>query len=236
MSEAETADARWKRLYRIGASAVLLTVAFYLTELIILSLGGRPFPSTINDWYTLFAESRLLGLFYLNALDMLSIALMGPMFLALYGALRQDDEAWMSVGLFFGLVGIPIFITPRANTLNVLTLSERFAAATTDAQRTQLLTMGETVALGNPTTQTVGFLFIAVAVLIISWVMLRGVRFSNLTAYVGLLASGITIVGFVTVLVAPSASSAFLILSMLPWLAWWLLIARGLWRLGRSHR
>ncbi|MBE0689900.1 MAG: hypothetical protein IH587_07240, partial [Anaerolineae bacterium] len=85
-AETESADARWKSLYRIGAVAVMVTVAFYMTELIVLSLGGRPFPSTINDWFALFAESRLLGLLYLNALDMISIALMGPMFLALYMA------------------------------------------------------------------------------------------------------------------------------------------------------
>ncbi|MBE0690944.1 MAG: DUF4386 family protein [Anaerolineae bacterium] len=228
-----TGDVRWKRLYRIGAVAVLVTVAFYLTELVVLSLGGRSFPSTINDWFALFAESRLLGLLYLNALDMLSIALMGPMFLALYMALRQADEAWMTVGLFFGLIGIPIFIAPRSITLNVLTLSDRFAAATTDVQRTQIMTVGESVALGSPTTQTVGFLFIATAVFIISLVLLRSTIFGKVTAYVGLLASSITFIGFITMLVAPSIAGVFVVLSMLPWLVWWLLIARGLWQLGR---
>ncbi|MBN1136721.1 MAG: hypothetical protein JXM73_09045 [Anaerolineae bacterium] len=42
-------------------------------------------------WFALFQHSKLLGLFTLNALDILSIALMGVMFLALYAALKHAD-------------------------------------------------------------------------------------------------------------------------------------------------
>ena len=91
-------DAHWKGLYRVGGVAILMTLGFYLTQLVLFSVLARPFPSTINEWFALFEESRLLGLFYLNSLDMISITLMGPMFLALYIALRQVNETWITPG------------------------------------------------------------------------------------------------------------------------------------------
>ena len=235
VADAETADSRWKGLYRIGGVAILLTLGFYLTELIVFSVANRPFPATMNDWFSLFQESKLLGLFYLNSLDMISIALMGPMFLALYRALRHENETWMIVAVFFACVGIPVFIAPRSASLAMLSLSDKFAAATTDAQRSQILTVGESATLGQPTPQTLGFLFIAVAVLIVSVVMLRSKSFGKVTAYVGMLSSILTLVGFVSVVIAPPIAEFLMVAGMVPWAIWWILIARRLLQLGRPE-
>ncbi len=235
VTDVATADSRWKSLYRVGGVAILLTLGLYLTELIGFAVMAKPFPTTMNEWFSLFQESKLLGLFYLNALDMISIALMGPMFLALYMALRQDNETWMIVGVFFVLIGIPVFIATRAPSLTVLTLSDQFAAATTEVQRTQILIVGDAVAQGQPTTQTVGFLFIAAAVLIISVIMLRGTIFGKITASVGILASVITFVGFISVIMVPSFAGALVVVSVVPWVLWWVLIARRLLQLGRRE-
>jgi hypothetical protein len=234
-TDAQMADARWKGLYRVGGAAILITLGLYLTELIVFSVANRPFPATLNDWFSLFQESKLLGLFYLNSLDMVSIALMGPMFLALYMALRQEDETWMTVAVFFALVGIPVFITPRSASLAMLSLSDKFAAVTTEAQRTQILTIGESTTLGQPTPQTMGFLFIAVGVLIISVVMLRSRVFGKVTAYVGMLSSLLTIIGFISVAVAPPVAQFLMVTGMAPWAIWWILIARRLLQLGRPE-
>jgi hypothetical protein len=234
VTDGEPADATWKSLYKIGGAAIAMTLVFYLTQLVVFSVVDRPFPSTINDWFSLFQESRLFGLFYLNALDMASIALMGPMFLALYVALRPDSETWMAVAAFFAFTGIPIFIAPRAATLAMLPLSEQYAAATTEAGRSQILAVGEAVgALGQPTPQTVGFILIAVAVLISSGVMLRSKIFSQAIAYVGILASVLTFVGFISLVMVPSIAEPLMIMGMVPWMIWWILIARRLLQLGR---
>lgn len=231
----QIADTRWKGLYRLGGAAVVLTLVFYLTELIVFSVVDRPFPSTINDWFALFQESRLLGLLYLNALDMASITLLGPMFLALYKALKPDNETWTTVAAFFAFTGIPVFIAPRSLTLAILPLSDQFAAATTEAQRSSILAVGEVLgALGQPTIQTIGFILIAVAVLSISVVMLRSKTFGQVTAYVGILASVLTFVGFICLIILPSMADLLIIIGMLPWMIWWILIARRLFQLGAS--
>jgi hypothetical protein len=236
MPEAETVDSRWKSLYRIGGAAPLVTLALYLSQIFIFIFGGT-YPSTIEGWFSLFQRNRLLGLFYLNALDILSIALLGLMFLALYIALRRTDESHMAVAAFFACLGIPVFIVPRVALLSIVPLSGQYAAASTEAQRSQILAAGQAIsALGWPTLQTTGFLFLAVAVLIISGVMLRGNIFGKVTAYTGILASVVTLADAICVFSVPALAGFLLGLGGGLWILWWVLIARRLLQLGRPER
>jgi hypothetical protein len=101
IADDETANAKWKCLYRIGAVAPLVTLAFYLTQVLAIVFGelaGEPYPTTASDWLSLFQSSKVLGLLYLNALDVFSIAILGVMFLALYVALTSEaaNRTWPS--------------------------------------------------------------------------------------------------------------------------------------------
>ena len=104
-AEGGAADPRWKDLYRVGGIAPLVAVAFYLIELLSL-LSGEPFPVAPEDWFSLFLRHKFLGLLYLNALDILSITLLGVMFLALVAALWRGHEsaALIAIGLTLGLL------------------------------------------------------------------------------------------------------------------------------------
>ncbi|MBN1966169.1 MAG: DUF4386 family protein [Anaerolineae bacterium] len=211
----------------------MLTLAFYLIEMLVI-VAGESYPATVGDWYALFQHDTILGLLYINALDIFSIALLAPMFLALYLILRKTHASYAALGGLFAAIGIPVFVTPRAMMLAVLPLSERYAAASTAAEQTQLLAAGETLsALGAPTPQTIGFLFIATAVLILSLVMLRSSGFSKATAYVGLLASIFTIADHISLIIAPSLTGPLLGLVLLSWMIWWIMISRKLLQLGR---
>ena len=171
---------KWRTLYRAGAVAPLIALALYASQFIILFFGD-PYPTTIEGWFALFQRSKLLGLWYLNALDIVSFALLGIMFLALYVALRRARPSWMLIALYLALLGVVVFIVPRVLTLSVLPLSDLHAAATTEAQRTMYLTAGEALSqVTTATPQTLGFLFMAVAGLIISVVILRSRSFDSL--------------------------------------------------------
>jgi len=88
---------------------------------------------------------------------------------------------------------------------------KKVAAATTDAQRSLILTAGQYGnALGQPTPHTAGFLIITVAVLIISVVMLRSKIFNKMTAYVGILACIITFADVIILVIVPSIAGGFL--------------------------
>ena len=94
----------WKTLYRFGALAPWITLLLYASQFIIL-IFGEPYPETTEGWFDLFQRSEFLGLWYLNALDILSWALLGVMFLALYMALRRVRPSWMLIALYFALLG-----------------------------------------------------------------------------------------------------------------------------------
>ncbi|MBN1312850.1 MAG: DUF4386 family protein [Anaerolineae bacterium] len=235
----KSTDSHWRALYRAGGIAPLVTLAFYLTEVFAIILGdmsGEPFPSTVNDWFSLLQRSRLLGILYLNALDVFSIALLGVMFLALYIALKQYNESYMAIAAFFSFLGVGIFVATRADMgAAMLTLSDKYAAATTDAQMAQLLAAGEAVSsLVRATPETIGWFLMAIGGLIISLVMLNSETFNKPTAYVGILSGVVTFAVRIVQFIAPSIAGAAVFPSAFPWLLWWLLVSWGLFRLGRD--
>ena len=66
-STGETADS-WKSLYRVGAAAALIIVVIYLIVIVIyiIAYSAGPPRSTVIDWFTLFQNNWLIGLFSLG--------------------------------------------------------------------------------------------------------------------------------------------------------------------------
>jgi hypothetical protein len=185
-------------------------------------------------------RDKLLALWYLNALDIVSFALLGVMFLALYVALRRVAPSWMLIAIYLALLGVVVFIVPRVLTLSLLPLSDLHAAATTEAHRTMILTAGETLShVSTATPQTLGWLLKAVSGLIISVVFLRNRAFGGVsvfgkaTAYVGIVGSVVAFANCIGWLIAPSAAAILLPFNGLLWLIWWILISVGLFKLAK---
>ena len=86
--------------------------------------------------------------------------------------------------------------------------------------------------MGLPTPQTTGFLFVAVAVLILSAVMLQGRAFGKVTAVAGLLAGILAIADFFLAIFAPVAANLLLMIGSLIWAVCWIMISRRLLHLG----
>ena len=232
-------DAKWKTLYRAGGLAPLIALVLYSSQFIIL-IFGDPFPATVEGWFALVQHNRLLALWYLNALDILSFVLLGVMFLALYVALRRVCPSWMLIALYLALLGVVVFLVPRVLTLSLLPLSDLHAAATTEAQRTMILAAGETLShVSTATPQTLGWLLKAVAGLIISVVVLRNRSFGGVsvfgkaTAYVGIVGSVVALANYVGWLIAPSTAAMLMPFNGLLWLVWWILISVGLFKLAK---
>ncbi len=236
----QTDHARWRTLYYVGAVAPLIALLFYLFEFSILFLG-EPYPTTIEGWYALVQRSKLLGLWYLNALDILSFALLGSMFLALYVALRRVRRSWMLIALYIALLGVAVFIVPRVLHLSLLSLSDMHAAATTEAQKTVYLAAGEALSqVSSATPQTLGFLLMAVAGLIISIVILRSqpfgksVALSKAMGYVGIAGFVAALANFGSRLLAPAVAGALMPINGLLWFVWWILASVHLFKLAKK--
>lgn len=172
---------QWKQLFKIGGIAPFVTLAFYLIQWVTIIFTRKPYPVTPEEWFTLFHSNPILGLIFLNALDIFSIAILGLMFLALTIALWQIKPSWMLIAAFFAYLGIAAFVSSRADMVTaILALTEQYAAATASAQSTQTLAAGQAImSLSRGTPETIGFLFVAIASLIISVVMLKTEIFNN---------------------------------------------------------
>ena len=139
VANAETADSSHKRFYRIGVYAALIALAIVLIEGIIIfiiqvvwlnpgqfgpSAGLQP--STVIGWFQLFQNNRLVGLLDDAVLDIAVAALLIPLFLALFAALRQANKAWMAIAMAFAFVGIATYL-PTNTSFSLLFVSDQYA-------------------------------------------------------------------------------------------------------------
>jgi hypothetical protein len=213
-------------------------VAFYLIQVLVIVISGVTYPSTPESWFALFQRSTFLGLMFLNALDVFSIAILGLMFLALYVALRQGNPSLLLVAAFFAFLGIAVFVSARAELVTAaISLSDQYAAATTEAQRSQLLAAWQAIgSITRATPETIGFLFIALGSLIISVMMRHSDAFGKGVAILGILGFILTVANDLSIVTNLSAAAILLPINGLIWLIWWGLVSFKLLRLGRSTR
>lgn len=220
-SRAETMEPAWKPLYRIGAVAALLVVVLYVSQIIVFV--ASPPPSTVVGYFTLFHKNALLGLLDLDLLSIVDYVLFVPMFLALYMALRRVSPSFMVIATSLAFVGIAVYFASNT-AFEMHSLSNQYAAATTDAQRSLFVASGQAMlAIYQGTAFDVSYVFLAIAPLIISVVMLQGNTFGKVTAYVGIVANVLAVGLFV-----PAIGVFLSLISVVGLLIWYVLIA---WRL-----
>ncbi len=223
----EAADASWNWLYKIGGAAALLSVVFFPIQIAVFMIS--PPPDTVIGWFRLFQENKLIGLLDLDLLLIADQVLAILILLALYAALRRADESFMAIGVTLGLVAAVLFIASNP-AFEMLTLSNQYAAAETEVQRTVLLAAGQAMLVSwQGSAFQVSYLIGSIASIIISAVMLRSKIFSKTTGYLGILANVIALGLYV-----PLIGVYISVFSVVFLWAWYLLVARRLFQLGRA--
>ena len=197
-------------------------------------------PTRTIDWFSLLQENRIIGLTMLDVLDLVEYILVGLIFLALCAALWRTDKSAMVIATTLGIVGITVYLATN-QAFSMLALSERYSAAATDVERSMLLAAGEALlavqypgSIYQGTGIYLSLLLVLLAGLIYSIVMLRSGVFSRATAVVGILANGIGLCYFLTLIFAPAIywiphpiSAPFRVI-------WYFLIALKLFSLARN--
>ena len=251
-SDTERANSHWRALYITGGVAALLAVFLFRrnlgAELALLSnfgiVSGVPKASlnSAMDWFNLFQDNWLVGLTMMNFFDLVEYALLALIFLPLYAALRQTGRSSMAIATVSGLIGITVYFSSN-QAFAMLALSERYAAAATDLQRSAYLSAGEALlAINNldsiyqGTGIYLSLFLVLLAGLIISIVMLKSDIFSKATAVVGILANGIGLSYFITLVFFPAIywiphpiSAPFRVI-------WYFLIALRLFKLAKTEK
>ena len=220
-------DPHWHWLYKIGGVAALIMAIIIPLQLVVFIVS--PPPSTVIGWFTLFQNHKLLGLLSLEFLFVVYGVLSIPMALALYLALRRTSESFTAIYLALNLVGVVALFAARP-AFDMLYLSNQYAAATTDAQRSVFLAAGAAMlAVFHGTSFLVSYALGPLTGLIISLVMLQGNLFSKLTAYIRIVSNVLDFGIFVpTIGILISAFSVVLLL------IWDIPVARRLLQLGRG--
>lgn len=237
---AEVIDTRWRSLYKAGGAAALAIGTLLIVEAVFYVATSAPSLTDALAWFRFFQTNRLVALIDFGILELYGLVLFVPMFLALYAALRRASENYTAIAVVLAVVGIAAnFATIRLFPL--LTLSDLYAAAATDALKSQFLAAGQAVlalgALGGIGGSAEGGIPLAVAGLIISVVMLRSRILGRGAGYVGLLTNGIALVMYINAAAAPASIGSpffapFLLLSVI----WYALVGIKLLGLARASQ
>ena len=224
-------------LYRPGGVAAWLLLVYSLATMVQLAvLGGQP--GTAAEAFRLLHEDRVVGLLRLDLPTVLALPLYYVLFLGLFAALRRADPARTTLATVLAFAGLTLVLaTPMG--LSMLPLADRYAAATTEEARGQLLAVGETILatdMWHSTSAFVGGLLLQSAAVLVSVIMLRTGVFGRTTAWVGILTHGLDLAHIVLMPIRPAAGFAFMTVAGPLYLVWFPLVGRRLLQLGERPR
>jgi hypothetical protein len=223
-------DPRWKDLYRIGGIAsILIAVSLVFAIVAYFIWPFKPgLTSTENIFVTLHAN-RLGGLMSLDLPFPIIVLLNILPLLALYVALKQTNESYALIAVVLGLVAA-ILLLPSRPLAELVYFSDKYAAATTEAEKLRYLSAGESFhALFNGTTWMMYTVLGSISTLIFTSLMLQSGLFGKVTAYMGIV-SAIGAQGVFIPVIGPLLS----LLATFGAVLWSMLIARDLFGLGRQ--
>jgi hypothetical protein len=180
----ERGYATWRSLYLIAGVAALVVVAS-LPVAVYVFVAWPP-PTSVTDWFNFLQSNKLAAVVDLDLVMLIDQVLFVPIILALYVVLRRANEPLVLLGTAGSLIGGVLVIVAREATLALPMLSDQYAAATTDVQRSVLLAAGQTLLTTfNGTAFSIGYTLIGLSGLVLTGVMLRSSAFSKATAYSG---------------------------------------------------
>jgi hypothetical protein len=160
-------------------------------------------------------------------------------FVALHALLRDRSRGCMAVALTLALLGAAVFLATNSP-FAMLSLSGRYAAAVTDAERSMLLAAAQSVLVSTHQRAVGGFnlalLLVSVAGIVVSWALYRSRALGRTTAWLGLLGNGLSIADYVRQVITQSALVALLLVipGALLLSAWYVWVGVGLLRFGRA--
>lgn len=226
----ESVEPRWKDLYKMAGIAaivsevvILLGIVTYFiwpyapgtktTESILLLLQSNPFGGLV---------SLDLFLFVGNLFSIL-------IFLALYVSLKPVNESYALIALAVGLIGVVLLI-PSRPLIEMLSLSGRYASATSEAAKNQALATGETLlTFFGGTGWFMNTLLGAISLLVSSLLMLRSKVYGKSTAIVGII-TNVVVCGFFI----PVIGTFLLFLSLPGYMIWYFQLARKFIQISRG--
>jgi hypothetical protein len=221
-------------LYRLGGVAALLSVALTVGQTVVFLGWGPPgfLPTAANviEWFARFEANTPVALLDLDLLMVPLYVGLVFVYLAMGAALRKSELVLGVAATTVALVAITLYLA-TSPALAMLSLSNAYAGAKTEAERTSLVAAGQaTLAAFQGTPGATSYVLMGVAGILVSANMLRQRVFSRATGSLGV-AQG------VLMLVPSTFGTVGLLLSLVslvPFVAWFSLVGRRLLELARN--
>jgi len=225
----------FRSLCRAGGIASFVFIIYSLITIIILSVFGGP-PNTATEAFSMLQTNRILGLLRMDLLTVIFIPLYYLIFLGIFLALHGKNNPWSIIALLSVFVGVTLFLaTPSV--LSMLSLSDKYAAATSENQQGQIIAAGEAVLasdMWHGTGAIFGGILIQFGALVFSILMLPGNVFNRVTAYVGIITHVLDFAHFFFLFLIPSFGVILLAIAGTLYLLWFPLIGVRLIRIGKQ--
>ena len=229
LANAKPTDSNWNSLPRIGSAAALIMVAITLAQFVIFVVAPPPLEGTATDWFALFQKSAFLGLLGFESLLVIYALLSVLLSVALFTVLNPASQSLTALFLVLSVIGGIAFVVARP-ALEMLSLSNQYSAATTDAQRATIVAAGEVmVALFHGTAFQVSYILGSITGFLIAAAMLQSGIFSKTTAYLRIGSSVFDFGIFI-----PGIGLFISLLSVVFLLVFNILVARRLLQLDRA--
>lgn len=219
----------WGLLYRAGALAAWFTALLIPVAVASHIMWPPPpwAPGAAAEWFAYIQDNPFAGLLNLDFAMEIGLVLSVPFYLALFAALRQANRSLMMMAISAALLGTLLHLLSNTS-LEMIMLSQSYATATTDAQRTLYLAAGEaSLAAYYGMVFHVSYVLGYIAYILIGFVMLKNNIFSRATAILGIV-TGIAGFGFYL----PKIGLLLSVLVVLLIGIWNVVVGRKLFRLG----
>jgi len=227
----------WSGLCRAGGVASFVLIVYSVATIAqLVILGGQP--TTAAEAFRLLQNNKVVGLLRLDLPTVFALPLYYLLFLGLFAALRRTDRANAVLSTALAFVGVTLVLaTPTA--LPMLSLSAKYAAATTEATRTQLLAAGEAILatdIWHGTGAILGGMLVQAGAVLISVVMLRSSVFGRITAYLGIVMHGLDLAHIVFGLFLPVSGVVLMAIAGPLYPIWLFLVGRRLLQISAPEK
>ena len=223
-------DPRWKDLYKLAGIVAIVSEFVILLGIVTFFIWPyTPGNKTTEEILRFLQSDPLGGLVSLDLFLFVGNLFSVFLFLALYVSLRPVNPSYALVALAVGLIGLVLLI-PARPIVELFALSRQYAAATTDAARSQVLAAGDALlALFDGTNWFMNTLLGALSLLTSS---LRCCAAIPTVKPPPMLASSrMPVCGFFI----PTLGKFLLFLSLPGYMIWYFLLARRFFQMGRDN-
>lgn len=222
----------WRGIFKI--SAITISMGVIVMILAVSAFFIWPYLPGFKSTAEIFLfiqNDKLGGLMALDFFLLIGNLLAIGSLIGIYVILKQVNQSLALLAFILGIIAV-IAILPARPILEVFYLSDSYATATTDAERSHYLAAGEALLmLFNGTAWAINYIFGAVSGMISSLLMLRSTVFGKATAYIGIITSTVAVLSIIGFIV-PIIAMVLAMLAMPGYIIWNLLVAIKFFKLG----